>query len=93
MVAVKPDCDGCRSFIFGDLGVLGDVDVVVVSVAASEEWIDAPTAVLVAPEIMHDLDIRSAPFYVLIDPARRVVISEGVVFGPSQVAEEIAPYL
>jgi hypothetical protein len=29
----------------------------------------------------------------LIDPARAAVVTEGVVFGPEQVREEIAAYL
>jgi hypothetical protein len=40
-----------------------------------------------------ELGIRWPPFYVLIDPAVQRVITEGVVFAPSQVAAEIAPYL
>jgi hypothetical protein len=29
----------------------------------------------------------------LVDPVAHRVVSEGVLFGPSQVAAEIAPYL
>jgi hypothetical protein len=29
----------------------------------------------------------------LVDPLARRVLSEGVLFGPAQVAAEIAPYL
>jgi hypothetical protein len=90
VVAVKPDCDGCRDFLRGDLRELSDVDVVIVSAVSSEEWVDASNDVLVAPELMKELDIRSAPFYVLIDPSSLLVVTEGVVFGPSQVASEIA---
>jgi predicted nucleotidyltransferase len=90
VIAVKPDCDGCRDFLRGDLRELSNVDVVIVSAVSSEEWVDAPNDVLVAPELMKQLDIRSAPFYVLIDPSGLRVVTEGVVFGPSQVAAEIA---
>lgn len=90
VVAVKPDCDGCRDFLHGDLRALSDVDVVLVSAVSSEEWLDAANDVLIAPEVMKELDIRSAPFYVLIDPSTLRVVTEGVVFGPSQVAAEIA---
>ena len=89
-MAVKAACDGCRDFLCSDLHELSDVDVVIVSAVASEEWLDAANEVLIAPELMRELDIRSAPFYVLIDPSRSRVVTEGVVFGPAQVAAEIA---
>ncbi|HWD95576.1 MAG TPA: hypothetical protein VG246_04060 [Acidimicrobiales bacterium] len=89
VVAVKPHCDGCREFLIADLHELSKVDVVVVSAAFSEEWMDVTNDVLVAPELMKELDIRSAPFYVLIDPLSLRVVTEGVVFGPAQVAAEI----
>ncbi len=93
VVAVKPECDGCRDFIRGDLSELNDVEVVVVSATASEEWHGAVTDVLVAPSLMKELDIRSAPFYVLLDPTKGKVVLEGVVFGSAQVAAEIASAL
>ena len=89
VVAVKPHCDGCREFLITDLRELSNVDVVIVSAAFSEEWMGVTNEVLVAPELMKELDIRSAPFYVLIDPSSSRVVTEGVVFGPSQVAAEI----
>lgn len=93
VVAVKPDCDGCREFIHGDLDELSGVDVVIVSATSSSEWADATNEVLISPALMKELDIRSAPFYVLIDPTTQRVVTEGVVFGPSQVAAEIASAL
>jgi hypothetical protein len=90
VVAVKPDCDGCREFINGELDELSGVDVVIVSATSSTEWADATNEVLIGPAFMKVLDIRSAPFYVLIDPSTQRVVTEGVVFGPSQVAAEIA---
>ncbi len=64
-----------------------------VSAVSSEEWTGAAREVLIAPELMKELDIRSAPFYLLIDHSTLQVVTEGVVFGPSQVAEEIADAL
>ena len=90
VVAIKPDCDGCRDFLHADLHEFSNVDVVFMSATTSDEWRDAPFDVLVAPEMMKELDIRSAPFYVVIDPLSLRVVTEGVVFGPSQVAAEIA---
>jgi hypothetical protein len=90
VVAVKPDCDGCRDFLRGDLKELSNLDVVVISAVSSDEWVDVANDVLIAPELLKELDIRSAPFYLLIDPSSARVVTEGVVFGPSQVAAEIA---
>lgn len=90
VVAVKPACDGCREFVNGDLSELGGVDVVIVSATSCDEWVNARQEVLIAPELLSALDIRSAPFYVVIEPTSRRVVTEGVVFGPSQVAAEIA---
>jgi hypothetical protein len=94
VVAIKSHCDGCREFINADLDSL-QVPVVVISADEDEssEWRDAQQPVFVSPESFQLLDLRSAPFYVLVDPVARRVVSEGVLFGPSQVAAEIAPYL
>jgi hypothetical protein len=94
VVAIKSHCDGCREFINADLSELR-VPIVVISAAEddSSEWSDAKHPVLVSPESFRVLEVRSAPFYVLIDPVARRVVSEGVLFGPSQVAAEIAPFL
>jgi hypothetical protein len=93
VVAVKPQCDGCRDFLDGDLDELDDVDVVVVSATRDEEWRGTRHEVVVSPETLRELDILSAPFYVLVDAARQRVVSEGIVFGPAQVADEISPFL
>jgi hypothetical protein len=94
VVAIKAHCDGCREFINADLDELA-VPVLVVSVHDDEssEWRDARQPVFVSPDSFRVLDVRSAPFYVLIDPMAGRVVTEGVLFGPSQVASEIAPYL
>ena len=94
IVAVKPHCDGCNDFIHGGLHELANVRVIVVSATSGdEEWQNARQRVLVAPEFMDELAIRSAPYYVLIDPAVSKAIGEGVLFSPAQVASEIAPFL
>ena len=91
VVAVKPHCDGCRDFLAGDVS-LGDVDVVVAAASDDDAWRDAH-GVVIAPQLWRDLEIRSAPFFVLIDPARGVVTYEGSAFSPAQVAAEIARHL
>jgi len=93
VAAVKPNCDGCRDFVGGDLHELVGVRVVVVSATRSEEWQDARERVVIAPEFMAELEIRSAPYYVLVDPARSKVLAEGALFSPAQVAREIATHV
>jgi hypothetical protein len=94
VVAIKSHCDGCREFINADLDEL-PVPVLVVSAEEDEssEWGGARQRVFVSPDAFRLLDVRSAPFYVLIDPSSSHVVTEGVLFGPTQVANEIAPYL
>jgi hypothetical protein len=77
------------------LSELDGVAVVIISATgeADGEWSDAVQPILVAPGAIDELDICWPPFYVLVDPRARRVITEGVVFGPAQVASEIAPYL
>lgn len=91
IVAVKANCDGCREFMNFDLEGLDGLDVVVISATAldSEEWSTSVRPVLVSPSAFDDLDVRWPPFYVLIDPVSRRVLTEGVVFSPQQVATEI----
>jgi hypothetical protein len=93
VVAIKSRCDGCRDFINADLDEL-NVPVLVISAKDDEsaEWRDARQPILVSPDAFALLDLRSAPFYVLVDPIGGRVVTEGVLFGASQVAEEIAPY-
>lgn len=95
VVAVKQSCDGCRDFIFSQLNELSDVSVLILSATGDDngEWSDSRQQVIVAPLVLKELDIRWPPFYVLIDPEQRLVVTEGVVFAPSQVAREIASYL
>jgi hypothetical protein len=94
VVAIKSHCDGCRDFINADVS---DLRVPVLVISADEdissEWRDARQPVFVSPEAFRLLDVRWPPFYVLIDPVARRVVSEGVVFAVPQVAGEIGPYL
>jgi hypothetical protein len=94
VVAIKTHCDGCQEFINADLSELR-VPVLVISADEEEssEWRDARQPVFVSPDAFRLLDVRWPPLYVLIDPVARRVLSEGVLFGPTQVAAEIAPFL
>ncbi len=96
VVAVKESCDGCRDFVFSTLtGLLDAVPVLVISAQefSSDEWRDSPHDVVVTPSLWSALDIRSAPFYVVVDPVTSRVVSEGVVFGPEQVVREVGSFL
>jgi hypothetical protein len=94
IVAIKSDCDGCREFLASELDELR-VPTLVVSANddGRAEWTDAVQPVFVSPDAFRLLDVRWPPFYVLIDPVARQVLTEGVLFGPAQVAAEIAGYL
>jgi hypothetical protein len=94
VVAIKSHCDGCQEFINADLGDLG-VPVLVISAddGISSEWHETRQPVFVSPEAFRLLDVRWPPFYVLIDPVARRVVSEGVVLAVPQVAAEIGPLL
>ena len=94
VVAIKSNCDGCREFLHADLEEFS-VPVLVVSAEEdpSSEWRGARRPVLVSPEAIRLLDVKWPPFYVLVDPVARRVLTEGVLFGAAQVAAEIAPFL
>jgi hypothetical protein len=95
IVAVKQSCDGCRDFVFSPLEELNDTPVVILSATSdiNGEWVGATQSIVVAPDVLKELEIRWPPFYVLVDPQERRVITEGVVFAPAQVASEIASFL
>jgi hypothetical protein len=94
LVAIKHQCDGCREFVRSPLSELEGQRVIVVSATDDPdgEWVGSSQPVLVAPDVLAALDIRWPPFYVLIDPASRRVVTEGVVFDAAQVARETARF-
>ena len=93
VAAVKSHCDGCRTFLESDLAEFANVDVVIISATQEEEYRASQHVVIVAPDVMVELEIRAAPFYVLIDSSTSMVVAEGSIFSPAQVASEIAPYV
>ena len=95
ILAIKEDCLGCRSVLESPADAFGDVATLVVAARASTEpWWGATSHQLVVSDLLlQQLDVRWPPFYVLIDPVAERVVTEGVVFAPEQVREEIAPYL
>lgn len=95
VVAIKTRCDGCRDFVESTLDEFETIDVVIVSATGDDdgEWSQSRHPILIAPALLEQLDVRWPPFYVVIDAATREVVSEGVVFGPSQVADEMRAFL
>lgn len=92
IVAIKSNCDGCVAFVNSTLEELNGQPVIIVSATddLEGEWVNARRQILVAPEFLEALGVKWPPFYLLIDPAAGRVVTEGVVFGPGQVANEIA---
>ena len=94
VIALKDSCDGCRRVLDAPIGAFGDVEVLlVVRDVVAEDWSSTAWRVVVAPELLSALDVRWPPFFALIDGRTQTLVSEGVVFDPVQVAEEIAPFL
>lgn len=86
---------GCRSVIESSQDAFGDVAVLIVArTAPSEpEWSTSVHRVVVSESLLEQLDVRWPPFYVLVDPVVGRVVTEGVVFGPEQVHDDIARFL
>lgn len=94
VAAIKPNCDGCSEFVHGNLNELDHVNVVLVSATSGEvDWDTVRREILVAPDVLNDLGIRSAPYYVLLDPSRSLVVTEGALMSPAQVASEIERFV
>jgi len=95
VLAVKEDCMGCRSVFDAAADAFGNVAVLIVARTDSREpwWDESVHPVVISPTLLDDLAVRWPPFYVLVDPVAQRVVSEGVVFAPAQVREEIAPFL
>ncbi len=95
LIVIKSNCDGCREFLHAELDEFAGLEIVFVSGTedTDHEWNDSRRPVLIAPDVLAALDVRWPPMYVLIDPVANAVRVEGVLFGPSQVAAEIAPFL
>jgi hypothetical protein len=95
LIAIKSRCDGCRDIINSSLEEFADLRVIFVSATNDDddEWSDSAHAIIVAPALLAELDIAWPPFYVLIDALTQRVVCEGVVFGPSQIRDEIAEFV
>jgi hypothetical protein len=93
VVAVKADCDGCRSFYDDDGSAFGALATLIVARSWSEQFAGFRQPVWVAPELFDALDVKAPPLYVLVgaNPAR--VLTEGVAFRPDQVMDEIRRHL
>ena len=94
VIAVKGDCDGCRLLLEAPPGAFGEVTVLFAAQEFTEEseWRESSPPVVVAPELLRELDVRWPPFWVLIDADQGLVVAEGVPFGVEHVVRTLAPY-
>jgi len=88
IVAVKDNCVGCSNFYSSRHPGFATYDVYVIATD------DVPIAnsaypIYRAPELLAALEIRSAPFYVLVDGVPPFVEQEGLVFDVEQVLAEL----
>ena len=91
VVAIKINCDGCKSFYDGSLVALRAWPTLLIAREPNEvrELAHAQNTVFVARELWTALDVRWPPLYVLITASPGRVLTEGVAFTPEQVAKEI----
>ena len=89
IVAVKDNCDGCRAFVEDPLAGLDEWELLLVS---RDRVAGALREVYLAPALLAELEISSAPFFVALDGAPLHVVHEGVVFAPEQVANELSSH-
>ena len=95
LIAVKANCDGCRSFYIENHAWANDLEVVVAatSIDGVDEFLGGAREVVAAASLLAALDVKWPPFYVLVGADPPHVITEGVAYAPDQVSEEIAPFL
>jgi len=91
IVAVKPNCDGCRPFV-EELSLEFDNWHLLVVTRDSVATDGGHRQVWLAPELLEALEIGSAPFFVALDGSPLTVVTEGVVFAPEQVARELSEF-
>ena len=91
IVAVKSNCDGCRPFVDDLTLEFPGWHLLVVTRDAAVTAGDHRT-IWLAPEIMDALAISSAPFFVALDGSPLMIVTEGVVFAPEQVARELSEF-
>lgn len=82
VVAVKSNCDGCRSYV--DRPQFSGWSVV--PLALDNEIAHAGN-VLVSSALVAALEIRSAPFFVAVDGTPLEIVNEGVPFDLSHLKE------
>ena len=95
ILAIKEDCLGCRSVLDAPSNSFGDVATMIVAARGATEpgWETTSHRLLISEDLLQQLDVRHPPLYILIDPQNERVVTEGVIFGPSQVRDEIAQFL
>lgn len=91
VVAIKTNCDGCRSFYSGSLDALQAWPTLLIARDDDEvqQFANARHPVYVASELWEALDVRWPPLYVLLGAQPGRILCEGVAFSPEQVAREL----
>jgi hypothetical protein len=92
IVAVKTNCDGCHSFYEGSHHVLSAWPVLLIAQHRHDlnHFAGSAHRVFASSELWSALDIRSAPFYLLVAPDPGRIVAEGLAFSPEQVQREIS---
>ena len=95
VIAIKTDCDGCRDIVNARRDRVAGLETIVVSASdeLDEQWARSRSSILVAPQLLEQLDVRWPPFYVVVDPASSSVVTEGVVLDLEQVEREVTSFL
>jgi len=88
IVAVKDNCVGCSNFYAARHPGFASFDVFVIN-TDDVPITNSAYPIYRAPELLTALEIRSAPFYVLVDGTPPVVEREGLVFDVEQVLAEL----
>jgi len=91
IVAVKPNCDGCQTFLNHRDSTFEGWQLLVIS---REPIVTTPgqQRVFQSEELFNALEISAAPFYVALDGSPLEIVTEGVVFAPEQVASELSSF-
>lgn len=95
VLAIKEGCLACDEVLAAPVDAFGAVATLLVAArpSTSPQWRATSHPLVISELLLDQLDVRWPPFYVLISPEGPRVLTEGVLMGPAQVAQEIAPFL
>jgi len=93
LLVVKADCQACDTLLAAGPDAFEGIDVFYLAASDSPEFETFGRDVLLSSSALDALEVRWPPVYLVVDPARREVVTEGAVFDADQVRSEIAPHL